>query len=224
MIRTRVPQIKMPVLRKLPQGSPARLKGFKQAGGAAHPGALPPAKLDGGENEKYNPNQKPFDGNKILYTGDGASIKEVLERAVKEGADLSEANLSEANLSRAKNVNKYLTTPLYMLLDQPGKIRAYKLVNNKNEGIYNGGIVYEIGKEIVENDFDDDELNECGKGIHLATLYWCMQEWLNNYKILICEFTKDDIAAIPIGSDGKFRVKKCTVVAEKDLKEIGLIK
>jgi hypothetical protein len=34
-------------------------------------------------------------------------------------------------------------------------------------------------------------------------------------------FTAKDIAAIPT-SDGKFRVHKCSIVGEKDLKEIGL--
>jgi len=41
-------------------------------------------------------------------------------------------------------------------------------------------------------------------------------------KILICEFTQKDIAAIPYGTDGKFRVHRCKVIKEVDYKKIGI--
>ena len=138
-------------------------------------------------------------------------------------ANLSSADLSSADLRYAKNVNKYRTTPLYILLDQPGKIHAYKLVTKDNIGPFNGGITYEIGKKYEEKKADANEHNDCGPGINLATLDWCMRELKEGYKILIAEFTKDDIACIPIGSDGKFRVFRCKIVGEKNLKEIGLV-
>jgi hypothetical protein len=50
-----------------------------------------------------------------------------------------------------------------------------------------------------------------------------MKEWKDGYRILIAEFTAKDIAAIPTATDGKFRVFRCKIVGEKDLKEIGLI-
>jgi hypothetical protein len=61
-------------------------------------------------------------------------------------------------------------------------------------------------------------------GINLATLDWCMSNYQEGYRILVAEFTAKDIAAIPVGSDGKFRVRKCNIVAEKDLTELGLVK
>jgi hypothetical protein len=51
-----------------------------------------------------------------------------------------------------------------------------------------------------------------------------MKEWHEGYRILIAEFTAEDIAAIPTANDGKFRVHKCKIVGEKDLREIGLVK
>ena len=60
-----------------------------------------------------------------------------LRSADLHSADLSSANLRFANLSSAKNISKFRTTPLYILQDQVGKIRAYKLVNKNNEGPYN---------------------------------------------------------------------------------------
>jgi hypothetical protein len=145
-----------------------------------------------------------------------------LSSANLSSANLSSANLSSADLSSAKNISKYLSTPLYLLQDQIGKIRMYKLVNQNSEGPYNGGIVYEIGKTVSVKKADCDETIQCSYGISLATLDWCIGEWQKGYKILIAEFTKKDIAAIPVGSDGKFRVKKCKIVGEKNLKEIGL--
>jgi hypothetical protein len=137
-------------------------------------------------------------------------------------ANLYGANLRGANLCGAVNLNKYLTTPMYILKDQVGKIRAYKLVKENGEGPMNGGIKYEIGKIYNVDDANTDENENCSTGIHLAGLDWVMKEWKQGYKILIAEFTAEDIAAIPIGSDGKFRVFKCKIIKEKDLKELGL--
>ena len=147
-----------------------------------------------------------------------------LRGANLRGADLREANLRGANLSGAEGINKNLCTPLLLLLDQPGKIRAYKLVNANMEGPYNGGVVYKKGKIANVDNANTDDTQQCGAGINIATLDWCMKEWRKGYRILIVEFTAKDIAAIPIATDGKLRVHRCKVVGEKDLKEIGLIK
>src|SRR3990167_839760 len=142
------------------------------------------------------------------------------------GASLSGADLYRANLSGADNLSKYLTTPLLILRDQPGAIRAYKLINEKGEGPFNGGINYlqPDVEEFLEDNPDPNELIACGRGINLATLDWCMKEWKPGYRSLGMEFTAADIAAIPTGTDGKFRVQRCRRVGEKDLKEVGLVK
>jgi len=138
-------------------------------------------------------------------------------------ADLRGANLHSANLCDANGINKYLITPLLLLLDQPGKIIAYKIVNAKNTGIYFPGIYYKIGETFEEKNANCYENEQCGSGISLATLDWCIKEWKPGRKILMAEFEAKDIAAIPIGTDGKFRVFRCKIVGEKDLKSIGLI-
>ena len=189
-----------------------------------------------------------FNG-KIIVSGKYKSIKNALEensRANLSGADLSGANLSGADLFRAnlsgadlsganlygaKGINKYLSTPLLVLHDQAGKIRAYKLVNEKLEGPTYGGVKYEVGK-IVSAEMDTDESEHCSYGISLATLDWCMKEWQEGFKILIVEFTakitvdgkKVSNITVPTATDGKFRIQQGKVVGEKDLKEIGLIK
>ena len=79
------------------------------------------------------------------------------------------------------------------------------------------------GRLFTEKEANCDEGRQCAPGISLATLDWCIKEWKLGYKIFIAEFTVDDIACIPIGSDGKLRVKKCKIIAEKNLEEIGLV-
>ena len=139
-------------------------------------------------------------------------------------ADLRSANLRYADLRSAKGINKYLVTPLLMLLDQPGKILAYKLVKEDCLAPFNGGITYEIGKSYEVKDADTDELNLCAKGINVATLDWCIKEHQNDYRILKVEFNAKDIACIPTATDGKFRLFRCDVVDEVNLKKIGIKK
>ena len=145
-----------------------------------------------------------------------------LSGAYLSGAYLSRADLSGAYLSRAKGVNPHLCTPLLMLLDQPGKIRAYKLVNEQGEGIYHGGVKYEVGKPVSADDANTDTDKRCGAGVNVATLDWCMTEWFDGCRILLVEFEAKDIAAIPTATDGKFRLHRCDVVEEVDLTKIGL--
>ncbi|MGH7176568.1 MAG: pentapeptide repeat-containing protein [Tepidisphaeraceae bacterium] len=147
-----------------------------------------------------------------------------LSRANLYGAGLSGANLSGANLSGANGIDANRTTQLRILLEQTGSIRAYKLVTAEGIGPFNGGITYEVGKEYAVSDASTDEAVECGPGINLATLDWCMKEWNTGYRILVAEFTAADIAAIPACTDGKFRVRRCRIVAEKDLTALGLVK
>ena len=131
----------------------------------------------------------------------GANLRDAnLYRANFRDADLRGANLYRANLYGVRGFSKYKTTPLYGLYDQVGKIRAYKLVNCNKEGLQYGGLKYKIGKTVRVDDANTDELVDCGAGINLATLDWCMYEWREGCKILLVEFTAKDIACVPTRS------------------------
>jgi len=160
----------------------------------------------------------------VIFSSENTeSVKTCVEEAVKRGATLTGAYLFGAYLSGVVGLNKFLCTPLLMLLDQPGKIRAYKLTDDSFRGPFYRGLTYETGKELVVKDANCDDSIDCAPGISLATLDWCMREWKPGYHILIAEFEAGDIAAIPVANGEKFRVKRCVIVGEKDLKEIGLI-
>ena len=85
-----------------------------------------------------------------------------------------------------------------------------------------GEVTYVVGKSYEVSNANTDEDEECGAGINVATLNWCISNHKQGYRIFIVEFTADDIAAIPIATDGKFRIFRCKVVGEKNLKEIGV--
>ena len=149
-----------------------------------------------------------------------------LSGADLSGADLSGAYLNRARLSGAKGITSQICTPLLMLLDQSGPLRAYKLVNDVGQGPFNGGIKYVIGEAVNVSNANTDTTEQCGAGINVATLDWCLKEWVPGYRILIVEFDVTDIACIPTATDGKFRLHRCKVVAEKtlDYTALGLVK
>jgi uncharacterized protein YjbI with pentapeptide repeats len=151
-----------------------------------------------------------------------------LRGANLHGADLYGAHLHGADVRGAKGINCRHHNDLLILLDQPGQIRAYKLINAQGEGIYARQhgytpIRYEHGGAYQVADADTDASEDCGAGISLATLPWCVRLWQPGYRILIAEFEAADIAAIPL-SNGKFRVRRCRIVGEVDLIDLGFEK
>ena len=146
----------------------------------------------------------------------GADLRE----ADLGGANLRGANLWGANLRGAEGFAPERVNDLLILLDQVGPIRAYKLVDSEYRSPIqsSGKLTYRVG-ETVEAKANTDSRVDCGAGVNLATLPWCLSNWRSGYRILVCEFKRADIAAIPVG-DGKFRVGKCKVVREIDQDQI----
>jgi uncharacterized protein YjbI with pentapeptide repeats len=105
----------------------------------------------------------------------GANLSGVdLSGAYLHRANLSGANLSGANLSGASGISLARSTPLAMLLDQPGDIRLYKLVTADGEGPFYGGITYRVGERYEVKDANANIHEDCGAGINVATLDWCL--------------------------------------------------
>ena len=167
---------------------------------------------------------------RVIYSSDKATtVKEALLEAIQQRADLSGAylsgaylsgaDLSRADLSGAIGYNRYLTEPLLSLYDQPGQIVMYKLVTADGTGPTYPGIQYEIGKTIrvAKKLVQTNDEIDCGAGVNVATLPWVLQHWTKGQRVLTVSFTADDIASIPINSDGKLRLFKCKVEAELDL-------
>ena len=144
-----------------------------------------------------------------------------LRSADLRSAYLSGADLSGADLRSADGLAPEVCNDLLILLDQPGKIRAYKLVNERGEGPQYGGIEYKAGETVEVPEANTNPDIQCAAGINVATLPWCLKNWQPGYRVLVLEFTKKDIAAIPVG-DGKFRLRRAKVVGEKKIDPVAL--
>ena len=129
-------------------------------------------------------------------------------------ANLRHADLRDADLRDAEGFSPHRVNDLLILLEQPGKIQAYKLVDGEYRSPIqtSGKLIYEIGAT-VEAKADPNPNRQCAAGLNIATLPWCLANWQPGHRVLIVEFTKKDVAAIPVG-DGKFRVSKLRVVKE----------
>jgi hypothetical protein len=162
------------------------------------------------------------------YLGGAYLSRAYLSRAYLGGAYLGRAYLggaylSRADLSGARGLAAERVNDLLILLDQPGKIRAYKLVTGdyKSPIQRNGKLTYKVGETLEVANANTDPNAECAAGINVATLPWCLREWRPGYRVLVVEFGRKDIAAIPNG-DSKFRLHRCKVVAEKTIDPVAL--
>ena len=138
-------------------------------------------------------------------------------------ADLRFANLESADLRSADLRNTILDqinwlSYIGIASDPRGCALGYKLINNRGEGIFKGGIDYLAKNKFSVSKVDPDSHLQCSYGINLATFKWCLEQGTpQKHRILVMKFNIKD-AVCPVASDGKFRVKKCTKVGEINFK------
>ena len=152
----------------------------------------------------------------------GATLRRAdLRKADLQGVDLRGADLQGADLQGALGIDPRRYNPYMTLLDQVGVMRAYKLVTDDYTGPHYRGLNYQVGREVSEKANTDPDI-ECSYGISLATLDWVLANWSPSQRVLLVEFDRADLAAVPYNSDGKFRVHRCKVLEEMDLVKLGL--
>jgi hypothetical protein len=137
------------------------------------------------------------------------------------GKILSEYKLRSADLNSAKNISKIFQSPLSILKSQKGKLRAFKYLSKYGFSPYKN-MNYIVGETYIEENCNTNEMQECGKGLSIATLDWCLRDSCCDLsKIYIeVEFDAKDIVAIPYVSDGKFRVRKLKVIRKLSKEEL----
>ena len=144
-----------------------------------------------------------------------------LRSADLSSANLRSADLSSANLRSAKDHALYADN-LTLLRYQKHKLRAFKFVTSDMKSPINGDVTYKVGKYVEETNCNTSELEDCGAGLNVATLEWCIKN--NNQGdravYLEVEFAPEDIVSIPFQSDGKFRVRKLKVVRKLKPEEV----
>ena len=108
-----------------------------------------------------------------------------------------------------------------------GKIRLYKAVH-KRDGKYvadwDDDFIYTIGAVAESNGFTADPAEDCGQGIHMATLGWSAgygRGW-DDIALLELEADADEIV-VPLYETGKVRAPKALVIREVPLTEAGIM-
>nr|DAR44577.1 MAG TPA: hypothetical protein [Caudoviricetes sp.] len=108
-----------------------------------------------------------------------------------------------------------------------GKIRLYKAVH-KRDGEYvadwDSQFVYSIGKVAEADGFTRMPSEDCGHGIHMATLAWSVAYGCNWKDIALLELETDaDEVVVPLYETGKVRAPKALVIREVPLEEAGIM-
>lgn len=154
-----------------------------------------------------------------------AALKEVRDRLKAEKPALAEmvkdldaqhiVIVQPDNLKKLRNLHPHTI------------IRAFKASNENGASPYNPErqpiLTCAPGALLSVPGTDTDDNTECGAGVNLATLSWCISH--HPYvkyngecsKIWLVEFRVKDIGAIPHNTDGKFRVFRCRVLEEVDI-------
>ena len=125
-----------------------------------------------------------------------------LRRADLQGADLRRANLQGADL-------QYPDLSLLLLQHVNTKLRAWKYLRG-GKSPYRG-CSYLPGETYTEVVFNSDCRDQCAAGLNVATLQWCLNDSADSNEFAEVSFYARDIVAIPLVTDGKFRVKKLKV-------------
>ena len=108
-----------------------------------------------------------------------------------------------------------------------GKIRLYKAVH-KRDGKYvadwDNDFIYTIGVVAEANGFTTDPAEDCGQGIHMATLGWSAMygRYWGDIALLELEADADEIV-VPLYETGKVRAPKALVIREVPLEKAGIM-
>ena len=108
-----------------------------------------------------------------------------------------------------------------------GKIRLYKAVH-KRDGKYvadwDNDFIYTIGAVAEANGFTANPEEDCGHGIHMATLRWAAGYGRGWGDIALLELEADaDEIVVPLYEAGKVRAPKALVIREVPLEEAGIM-
>ena len=108
-----------------------------------------------------------------------------------------------------------------------GKIRLYKAVH-KRDGKYvadwDNDFIYTIGAVAEANGFTTDPAEDCGRGIHMATLAWAVHYGNGWSDIALLELEADaSEVVVPLYETNKVRAPKALVIREVPLGEAGIM-
>ena len=124
-----------------------------------------------------------------------------------------------------KTIEEYCS--FYGIKHDKKKGKFFKAVRKTDDGKYisdrDNDFEYKIGYKAKADSLDTDVIEDCGHGIHIAHLGWCIdygRDW-RNLAILEVEADLDKII-VPKGCPGKIRCLEVDVIREVPLEECGV--
>ena len=145
---------------------------------------------------------------------------------INQKSDASKINAS----SNARVVHDPHTIDEYVdfygIENSNGKAKLFKAVR-KHDGVYRSNwdadFVYTIGESVAADGFCADPNKNCGRGIHMAYLDWCLAYGNCWTDLAILEVEADmSTVVVPKYGSGKVRAPSCKVIREVPLEECGL--
>ena len=145
---------------------------------------------------------------------------------INQKSDASKINASSnARVVRDPHtIDEYVD--FYGIENSNGKAKLFKAVRKRN-GVYrsdwDADFLYTIGESVVADSFCADPNEDCGHGIHMANLGWCLAygSYWTDLAILEVEVDMNTVIVPKYGS-GKVRAPSCKVIREVPLEECGL--
>ena len=165
-------------------------------------------------------------GNSSVEAWGNSSVEAWGNSQINQKSDASKINAS----SNARVVHDPHTIDEYVdfygIENSNGKVKLFKAVR-KHDGVYrsdwDADFVYTIGESVAADGFCTDPNEDCGRGIHMAYLDWCLAYGNCWADLAILEVEADmSTVVVPKCGSGKVRAPSCKVIREVPLKECGL--
>ena len=124
-----------------------------------------------------------------------------------------------------KTIEEYCS--FYGIKHDKKKGKLFKAVRKTDDGKYtsdrNSGFEYIIGSKAKADRIDTNVNEDCGHGIHIAHLGWCLNYGRDWKDLAILEVEADlDKIILPNGCPGKVRCLEVDVIREVPLEECGV--
>ena len=164
--------------------------------------------------------------NSSVVARDNSSVEAFGNSQINQKSDTSKIKTyGNARIVRDPcSIDEYVN--FYGIENSNGKAKLFKAVRKRDRlyrSDWDSDFVYTIGKSVVADGFCTDPNEDCGHGIHMAYLNWCLAYGSFWPDLAILEVEVDmSTVVVPRHGSGQVRAPSCKVIREVPLEECGL--
>lgn len=165
-------------------------------------------------------------GNSSVEVWENSSVEAIGNSQINQKSDTSKIKTyGNARIVRDPcSIDEYVN--FYGIENSNGKAKLFKAVRKRDRlyrSDWDSDFVYTIGKSVVADGFCTDPNEDCGHGIHMAYLNWCLAYGSSWPDLAILEVEVDmSTVVVPRHGSGQVRAPSCKVIREVPLEECGL--